>query len=293
MKSFAIVFAIVTCAFAFAQNPGAKMPPDSKAPAPVRNAPKSASSASPNPAAQTPANAPDSNAKQAKQILERAIQALGGKAFLTFFDMKQQGRGFGFNNNEPQGVGITYTRLYQYPDKERYEYFRQGDWSIVHLGDKGYETTWRGTREEDKKTLAEYNRRRAVALDFILRGWMVDPATAFFYDGDTITETKQVHKVTLMDAKNQGVTLFIDTKTFLPVKKSFNYRDPETRDIIEEEELYDQYREVQGIKTPFTITRKKNGDVTAQRFLRTVTYNPGIGDAKFATPALKYDSMKK
>ncbi len=161
------------------------------------------------------------------------------------------------------------------------------------MGDKGYETTYRGSREEDAKTLAEYNRRRQFAIDYLLRGWLAQPTTALFYDGNTISETKQVHKVTLMNAQNLSVTLFIDTKTFLPVKRSFNYRDPETRDIIEEEELYDQYREVQGIMTPFTITRKKNGDITAQRFLRSVAYNVGIGDAKFTPPQLKYDKMKK
>jgi hypothetical protein len=282
MKTLALLFTM--CAAGFAQQPpGVKLPPETKAAAPTVQAPQSS----------TPANAPDANAMQARQILQRTIQALGGKAYLTFFDMRQQGRGFGFNNNEPQGVGLPYTRLYQYPDKELYEYFRQGDWRILHIGDKGFETTWRGTKPEDPKTLADYNRRRQVALDYILRGWFADPATALFYDGKTISETKQVHKVTLMNAKNQSVTLFIDEKTFLPVKRSYTFRDPETKDPIEEEELYDQYRDVQGIMTPYTITRKKNGDITAQRFLRSVEYNVGIGDAKFAAPKLDYDRNKK
>src|SRR6266404_4751492 len=140
MKTFALL--LTMCAAGFAQAPGVKLPPDTKAPAPTVQAPQSSTPS-------TPASAPDTNAKQARVILDRTIQALGGKAFLTYFDVRQEGRGFGFSNNEPQGVGITYTRLYQYPDKEMYEYFRHGDWVILHVGDKGFETTYRGSREED------------------------------------------------------------------------------------------------------------------------------------------------
>ncbi len=36
-----------------------------------------------------PATAPDTNAKQARVLLDRTVQALGGKAFLTYFDVRQ------------------------------------------------------------------------------------------------------------------------------------------------------------------------------------------------------------
>jgi hypothetical protein len=48
-----------------------------------------------------------------------------------------------------------------------------------------------------------------------------------------------------------------------------------------EDEVYDNYRPVQGIMTPFTITRYFNGDMSNQRFLNSVTYNQGLGDDKF------------
>src|SRR4051812_29438041 len=110
-----------------------------------------------NPPVQNPAEA---NALQAKQTLDRSIEALGGRAYLSFFDMDQQGRGFGFYQNTPQGVGVPYERKFRYPDKERYEFLKKHDWILIHNGDKGYETTFRGTREEDPKDLANYLRRR-------------------------------------------------------------------------------------------------------------------------------------
>src|SRR4029453_6168449 len=118
--------------------------------------------------------------------------------YLTFVDFKQEGRGFGFYQGSSVGVGVPFTRFYSYPDKERYEFFKEGEGVIIHNGDKGYETTFRGTRPEDAKDNADYNRRRQYTLDVVLRGWAQDSKTAFFYDGESIAETRPVYKVTLM-----------------------------------------------------------------------------------------------
>lgn len=226
------------------------------------------------------------NAQKAKDILTQSIAALGGEAYLKVFDMKQTGRGYGFYRNEPAGVGISFTRYYQYPDRERYEYFKGAEWVIIRVGDEGYETTFRGSRKEDAKDVAEHNRRRRYALDVVLRQWLADPKTAFFYEGVTLSGPKQVHQVSLLSGDNRNVTLFIDTRTLLPVEKKYQWRDPQTRQIQEESELFDEYRVVQGIQTPFKVTRTKNGEIASQRFLRTVEYNVGVGNAMFNPPVI-------
>src|SRR4051794_20322221 len=77
-------------------------------------------------------NPAEANAQQARTIIDKCIQALGGQAFLTFTDLDQQGRGYGFSQNAPQGVGVPYERKYKYPDKERYEFTKKHDWIIIH-----------------------------------------------------------------------------------------------------------------------------------------------------------------
>jgi len=226
-------------------------------------------------------------------VINKAIVALGGDAYLKVFDMKQEGRGFGFHQGASTGVGAPFTRYYQYPDKERYEYFKDGDWVIIRVGDKGYDITWRGTREEDKESLAAYNRRRQYALDRVLREWTNNPKTALFYDGVTIADTKQVHKITLISPENLNVTIYIDTRTYLPVRKSYTYRDPLYKEIRDEGELYDMYRVIQGVNTPFRITRVVNDQITSQIFLKTVSYNVGTGDAMFKVGEVKYDKLKR
>jgi hypothetical protein len=207
--------------------------------------------------------------------------------------MKQTGRGFGFYHNEATGVGLPFTRFYQYPDKDRYEYFKNGEWVVIFVGDQGYETTFRGSRLVEGKDVADYNRRRMHSLDVLLRQWVPDAKTAYFYEGTTLIGPKQVHQVTLLNKDNLSETLFIDAKTYLPVQKQYTWRDPETRQMQEEAELYDEYRLIQNVQTPFKITRMKNGEISSQRFLKTVEYNIGIGDRPFTPPVIRDSKRKK
>ena len=152
----------------------------------------------------------------------------------------------------------------------------------VYNGNKGYEITYKGTRPQDPKDEAEYMRRSHYALDRVLRKWINEPGVALFYEGQTVAEGKTVDQVTVMNAHNEGVTLFLDTSDHLPVKKTFTWRDATDKQRNVEDEVYDNYRDVQGFPTPHTITRSYNGDMASQRFLTSVSYNQGISDSQFA-----------
>src|SRR4051812_43669797 len=64
----------------------------------------------------TPSIATDAvkaNSDQARQLLDKAIAALGGDAYLNIKDFEQVGRGYGFSQNAPTGIGIPYWRFYR------------------------------------------------------------------------------------------------------------------------------------------------------------------------------------
>jgi hypothetical protein len=221
------------------------------------------------------------NVRKAKAVLDQAIQALGGQAYLNIQDISQEGRTFSFFHGQPSSYGIQFWRFYKYPDKDRVELTKKRDVIYVNNGDKGYEITYKGTRAADAKDLADYNRRRQFTLDWVLRHWVSDPGEALFYEGAAVAADKPADQVTLINAKNQGVTLFIDSNTHLPIKKTYSWRDPADEQRNTEEEVYDNYRPMQGIMTPFSITRYYNGDMSNERFLTVVNYNQGLSDAKF------------
>ena len=58
-------------------------------------------------------------------------------------------------------------------------------------------------------------------------------------------------------------------------------RDPEYHDKITKSEIYDGYRLIQGIQTPFSLTRMRNDENENQRFITGTRYNTGVQDSMF------------
>ena len=161
------------------------------------------------------------NVRKAKAVLDQAIQALGGQAYLNIQDISQEGRTYSFYHGRPNSLGIVFWRFYRFPDKDRIELTKKRDVIYVYNGDKGYEITYKGTRPEDPKDLTEYLRRRHFALDWVLRKWLLEPGVALFYEGETVTEGKTVEQVTIMNAHNEGVTLYLDSDRSLAGEEDF------------------------------------------------------------------------
>jgi len=221
------------------------------------------------------------NAVKAKNLVNQAIQALGGQAYLDVNNMSQQGRTYSFHRGEATNAGVLFWRFVKFPDRERIELTKQRDISYVYNGDKGYEVTFKGTAMLDQKTLDEFLRRREHSLEWVLRRWINEPGVALFYEGPAVAANKPADQVSIMNTKNDSVTLYFDSTTHLPLKKTFTWRDPTDNLRNTEEELYDAYRPTQGIMTPYSVTRFYNGEMSNQRFLNTVTYNETLNDSMF------------
>jgi len=223
----------------------------------------------------------DENGKKAKALVEQAIQALGGQTYLTIRDREQQGRGYSFHHGRPSGTGAVFWSFWEFPDKERVEVTKQRDIAEVYVGNKGYEITYKGPRPIEQKDLDDYLRRRRFSLETVLRTWVNDPSVAFLYEGNAIAAQHPSLRVTLINAQNEAVTLYLDSETHLPVKKTFEWRDPVDRQKNLEEEIYENYRAVQGIMAPYNVTRYFNGDMAGERFFNSVSINQGLDQTMF------------
>jgi hypothetical protein len=206
--------------------------------------------------------------------------------------MTLEGRTYSFYQGQAKGVGLRFWRFWKWPDKDRVELTKQRDVVYIHNGDKGYETTFRGTRPEVAKDLQDFIRRRDYSLPRMLRVWLSQPGVSLYYDGVAVAENKPAEQVTISTGNGQAQILYLDKSNFLPIAKSFIYRDPETRERNEELEGYDNYHLVQGVNTPYTVTRKRNGEMTSQVFVTKVVYNSGLQDSLFS-PTVTYDPDAK
>jgi hypothetical protein len=221
------------------------------------------------------------NARKAKALLQQAIDALGGQAYLTIKDTQQTGRTYSFHHGRPTSNGVLFWRFAEFPDKDRLEVTKERDIAELYVGDKGYEITYKGAHPMEPKDLTDYLRRRKFSLDTILRMWVNDPGVALFYEGNAIAAEHPAIQITLINKKDESIDLFLDVDTHLPIKKSFTWRDPVDRQKNLEEEIYDNYRQVQGVATPYVVARYFNGDIAGQRFLNSASYNQGLDPAMF------------
>ena len=242
--------------------------------------PKDAAKASPSPAITLDKEAVQ-NSDKAKAIIEQGIEALGGQIYLTIRDREQQGRGYGFHHGNPTGGGGPFWSFSQFPDKERVEFTKERDIAQVFVGDKGYEITFKGPHPVEQKDLDDYLRRRRFSLERVLRLWVNDPGVVMLFEGNAIAAQHPAYQVTLVNAQNESVSLYFDTDSHLPIKKSFEWRDPVDKQKNLEEEVYENYRPVSGIMAPYNVTRYFNGDMSNQRFLNTVTINQDLDPAMF------------
>ena len=221
------------------------------------------------------------NSEKAKSIIQQGIEALGGQTWLTLRDVEQQGRSYGFHHGTPTGGGGPFWRFTEFPDKDRIEFTKERDIAQVFVGDKGYEITYKGAHPVEQKDLDDYLRRRKFSLERILRTWVSDPTVVLLFDGNAIAAQHPALQVTLVNAQNESVSLFFDSDSHLPIKKSFEWRDPVDKQKNLEEEVYENYRPVSGIMAPFNVTRFFNGDMSNQRFLNSFTFNQGLDPAMF------------
>lgn len=234
----------------------------------------------------------DANARKARALLDECIQAMGGQAWLNLQDMEQQGRSYHYSHGQPNSLGTLFWRFWKYPDKERVELTKQRDVVYINAGDNGYEVTYKGTAAQEPVPLADYNRHRRRSLEVVLRQWLDQPGTALFYDGPAVAEQKPADSVTILTADNDSVTLFLDNHTHLPIKKMFEWRDPADRLKNVEGEIFDNWRLEQGIMTPHSLLRSRNGEVTNQRFITNVRYNVAMPDSLFQA-TITYDPNKR
>ncbi len=222
------------------------------------------------------------NQQKARAVLDRMIQALGGDAYLNLQDSESDGRYGRFYHGRSEASNVFH-RFWEWPDKERLELTKQRDIVELTVGDQMYEITFRGSRLIDPAKDYEsqvYLARQHHTLEIILRQWLKQPGIALFDEGAALAENHSVENISIITATNDAVTLSVDTDTHLPVKKTFVIRDPQGyRDEIGE--VFDNWKMVQGVNTPYNTLVTRNGELSRQYFLESIVYNARLQSSLF------------
>ena len=213
------------------------------------------------------------NANKARKALDAMVVALGGDAWLNIKSQERQGHVAGFYNGAPDPGTIKVWDIHSWPDKDRLEFTAHRDVLQFYLGREGWEVTYRGKKALPKDQVDDFLRRRDHSIETAIKVWLKDPKTILVYEGQHLAERHLAEQVTLISAQNEAITILMDVQTHLPLRRTFQWRDPVYKDKNLDAEEYDDYHVVDGFPTPLTITRFKNDDMTRQLFLDKVTYN--------------------
>ena len=223
--------------------------------------------------AQTVVDAGQSNARQARAALDAMVQALGGQAWLAVKNQMRQGHVAAFYQGKPDAGTTRYWEYHAWPDHDRIEFTPHRDVVQFYIGRAGSEVTYKGKAALPQEQVEEYLRRRDHSIETAVKLWLNDPQTILIYEGQRLAARHLADQVTLISAANEAITIQMDTQTHLPLRRTFEWRDPVYKDKNLDAEEYDDYHTMDGFPTPLTITRFKNGEMTRQYFLDRVSYN--------------------
>ena len=241
---------------------------------------------------QTTDDASVKNTHQARVALDAMVQALGGQAWLSMKNQMRQGHVAAFFQGKPSGGTTDYWEFHVWPDHDRIEYTKHRDVVQFFVGREGWEVTYKGKAPLPQEQVDDYLRRRDHSIETAVKKWLNDSRTILVYEGQHLAERHLAEQVTLISAENEAVTILMDVQTHLPLRRTFQWRDPVYKDKNLDAEEYDDYHTLDGFPTAFTITRFKNDDMISQRFLVHASYNQPIADDFWSVDAAAHRIKK-
>jgi hypothetical protein len=250
---------------------------------------------------------PEQSAAKARQVLQQVIAALGGQAYLNARDTDCQGRVAQFGSSGDLAGLTPFRDEWLLPDKNRTEYIAKGehtilgflldieDLSITHggslitvfNGQEGWMLDKGGVSSQPADAVKSFNEQVKSGMNNMLRTRMNEPDVVLQYGGPDIIDLKEAEWIEFTDREHRDLRLAVEKSTHLPLRWVVATRDPDTRDRTEVATSYTQFVSEDGIKTPLSIVRSRNGRKVSQTFLTGCKYNSGLDPQLFTRAALE------
>lgn len=223
--------------------------------------------------------------KKAREILEKAVQALGGESFLKTQDITRNGRAYQFRKDDLQGLGKFQT-YDKFPLKQRTEFGKKGEIVNINDGDQGWKIEYKVVKLQSPEEIRAFRANIRHSLDYLLRFRLDEKGMKFRYLGRTRMDLDEVEGVQLIDKENDRVKIFVNANNFLPVRMEYESPALGKRWQTEDVRLLYNYQEISGVRIPFKTVRFSNGYKSGETNLESAQINSGLPDTLFA-PTVK------
>jgi hypothetical protein len=201
-------------------------------------------------------------------------------------DITCTGKLSGFDHSGSLTGYETFIDYQQPPFKERQENLPKRNIISVFNGSKGWDLDRGGVSEAPTTDLAENKEEVQRDIFNILKNRIHEKDMVLRYGGPDILDGWQADWVEMVDSDNRTIRIAIARNSHLPVRKMVQSRDPKTRTVMTEVEYYSNYHPMEGIQTPFQITRERNQIKIFQAFFEKCEYNTGLSDDLFTKESL-------
>jgi|SRR5882672_8932907 len=243
-------------------------------------------------AAQTTTPAPTAPDPKAEAIVNRAIEVVGGNAYLNVKTVV----GRGFFTTFREGISQIPARFLDYiayPDRERTEFTGDGIRVIqTNTGETGWLFDGATKTLSDMKgaQIEDFKRSMRTSVENLLRGWWKKENATLTYVGRREAGLARRNETVRLTYPNGfWIEYEFAAKEGLPAKVIYKTSKPKPdSDEIEESSEADVLAKpisIAGITAPWVIDHFINGVQTSRINYESIEYNQPLADTLFAKPA--------
>jgi len=223
----------------------------------------------------TAAPASDADRARARELLGRAREAMGGKAFVEQRSQVSKGTGTLFAPGMPQPLPVQSVAVYEvFPAKTRTELsLPMGQMVQVFDGQNG----WVSMAGQIQDMTQQMSQDQYYGLNMLRRfdqtGYEVRPLA------DAEVNGKKVQVAAVSDAQGHTTRFSIDPESHLVVKTAYDAPGGAS------ETVYTDYRPVHGVQVAHTVTVLQNGTPMVELKASEVQVDAAVDEALFKKPA--------
>lgn len=229
---------------------------------------------------------------KAAQILQRAIQAVGGDRYLAVRTLI--GRGFftDYKDGVP-GIPTKFVDYIAYPDRERTE-FTGGGARLIQTNDRDKGWIYDGAaltlKDQNAGQLEDFRMAMRTSAENLLRGWWrQDGATLSYIGRREAGLARRNETVRLTYPDGLWIEYEFAATDGLPAKVLYQRKqkkpDSDEMENISEEDRLFKLITIDGVVAPYVIDHYRNGTQTSRINYESVEFNKPIADSLFAKPA--------
>jgi len=208
----------------------------------------------------------------AKELLDKAVQAMGGPAFLQAKNLTTRGRVFIISEGATSGFA-KFENTDEYPHKRRFGYGEKNAVVLVNNGERGWQLDRFGVIRQKPDQVHRWMVANRYSLENTLREVIREPGLLIQNGGTDFVDNLPARVVEIVDGRQVRIKVYLHKTRFLPIRITYRVQDPETHEWQEFADVYSDYRPIQGIQTPFHITRLMDGRRYGETFRNYAEYN--------------------